>query len=747
MTRDLPFRELVGILRRRIWLILTVVAVGTTLVAAVWLLIPPRYTAKSVIIVEPQPASPIGRQAEVVAAPPDIPVILTNVAALTTYDHLVRVLDSLSTDPEFEAATKTRTEPTVKIDELWRSITGWPLPSWLKATGEQSTMTVRELQHQLKVYQESGSHAIAVEFTSSSPQEAALVANRVTQLYLQSQVDEKRRSTDSALAWLKQRIPELKIEVERQTAAAQDYQTTHGLAGTDQVAEVNQEVADLNRQRLTADLDTAARQARLANARELRRRGADTDTLARSLDSPALTELHRQEIALLQSHADLAGAISGMHPKMQQQNFQLQEVRREINQEVDRTLASLENETQVAASQEHLIQQRLVNLQNPSASVHLRDMERQAASTRQLYESLLQRREELLEQRQFLSPDVRILSFAAAPERPSSPSPILLGLPTLVFFVICGCLLAVIVEKLDTTLRSERDVNEALNVPCIGLVPQLRRLGRTRPHHSLVNKPFAPYSEAIRSVVAALQLAAPTRAPQVILISSSVPGEGKTTLAVSFAAYAALLGKRVILVDLDFRHPSILRELGGKVRRGVLDLLLNGVPSAEVIQRVPGLGLDYLSVRDSHRIDPLRLFAGEQLSRLLRQLRNDYDCVVIDSAPLLAMTEARLLASMVDKVLFVVKWGSTRRNIAQNALDLLRNQDLLDDDGSRIAGVVMTQVDLKKHARYRYGDRSEVLVKYGRYYAQATEPSMGRRGVIRGAPTRYVRYEAGDGEA
>jgi len=197
-----------------------------------------------------------------------------------------------------------------------------------------------------------------------------------------------------------------------------------------------------------------------------------------------------------------------------------------------------------------------------------------------------------------------------------------------------------------------------------------------------------------------------------------VPREGKTTLAVSFAVYAARLRPRVILVDFDFRHPAIPRELSREIERRpnacVFDLIRRGQPVEEAIQRIPAVSLDYLPVFGSPA-DPLRLFASQEIRSLLRSLRENYDCVVIDSPPLLAVTEARLLASMADKILFVVQWGNTSRELAQSAMNFLRNPGLLENDCSIRASAVVSQVNLKKHTLYRYGDRGECYVKYRKF--------------------------------
>jgi polysaccharide biosynthesis transport protein len=352
--------------------------------------------------------------------------------------------------------------------------------------------------------------------------------------------------------------------------------------------------------------------------------------------------------------------------------------------------------------------------------VQLRDFERAAISIRQVYENLLQRREQLTEHQEMMAPDVRILSLAAPPDHPTSPNPLLFIPPALIVFLIGGGLFAVTRDRLDQGLRSSQAVNETLAIPCVGLVPRIRPKERMRPHQHLLARPFSAYAEAVRSVLAGLSLVAQGGMPHVVLVTSSVPREGKTTLAASLSVHASLLGHRTILVNVDWRSPGIWREIGAKAGSGASRPCSRNDLSLTAVESVPGLGIDFLPLNSSPA-NPLLPFARGDLPRLLNRLRLNYDCIVIDSPPLLAVTEARLLAAMADKILFVVKWGSTRSDVAQNALRLLHDVCLFGGKNYHdIVSGIVTQVDLNKHAKYRYGDIGESFVRYPEYYTKPT---------------------------
>ena len=722
MPTGLSFRRLTSILLRHRWLIMVTAAVLTTLICCAVLLVSFQYTAKAELEIEVQQSGLIGGQAGVFGQPADESSVQTEMTALTSQDHERHVLENLSQDPKFRnEESRAASNAAAKGHTWWSDLTARLRRNWLHITGASGKLTLLQLEHHLNVYQERGSHAIAIAYTSTNPNEAALVANRFAQLYVERRGNQKRAATDRALAWLGERLPDVKNKMEHLELAAQTYRRSHDLEDANRTSVTDQQLTDLHKQVAAAEADLAAQRARLQSISKRRLGGGGLDDVIDQLGSPLLIALRRQEMTLLQAEAaEKTVSFSNTQPKLMQIRSELREVRRQIGVEVDRAVAHLMNEAVVAAATVQSAQQRLGTLKNASSDVPLRNLERDAAASRQLYETLLQRREELYQQRQSLSPGVHILSLAWPPAKPNSPSPLLFIPPALIASMIIGSLLAVAKDRLDRTLRSEHDIVTELGVPCLGLIPKLRRLGGKRPHDLLRGSPFDPYTEAIRSLVATLQQnPSPntgSSTARTILITSSVPEEGKTTLAVSVATYAALVGKRTVLVDFDFRHPEILRELGGTADKNPLDFTQPRSLSTDLIRYSPKLRFDYLPISRCP-VDPLMPFASGHMSRLLFQLRETYDCVIIDSAPLLAITETRVLAQMVDKIVLVVKWGSTRRDIVRNALGLLRRPGLLDDGQQAAINAVISQVDLKKHAGYGYGDSTEILTRYSKYYA------------------------------
>ena len=388
--------------------------------------------------------------------------------------------------------------------------------------------------------------------------------------------------------------------------------------------------------------------------------------------------------------------------------------------ELERLVANIKKAKQEAAITENLIQNRLANIGGDEAArrqsdVPLDQLQRRAAVNAQKLIALLRRQTEVRNQHERTGANLRILSIASPPSNPSSKSPILFILPAMVLLLGGASLLAIILEGFDRSFRSERDVSSRLDVPCIGLIPKLTRFRLAKPHEYLLNRPFSPYAEAIRSIIASLRLTIPDRAPKVVLLSSSVPGEGKTTLAISLAVYAAHLQRRVLLIDLNFRRPAILRELQQAPHSDLVDLAFEDLAYDDVVRHDAKLGIDYLTVSSSP-VDPMSLFANGDLPRILRRLGEQYDLIVMDGQSALCAAESPLLASLADRILFLVKWGSTRDDVAENALNELRNfGDPSENIADRIATII-TQVNLKRHARYRFGDAAELFVRNRRLF-------------------------------
>lgn len=736
--------QFAAILRRRIRMIILIGIIGTAFATVAAWQLTPRYTAKAEIVIGSDRSQPVGAPGMPSDPSADEAAILTEVTSLTSHDLLLRVLQSLRDDPAF-GALMAPPQSSRSADADAANGSGWLVKLWHTSIGATRQQTLRlsnevqrllrrrttvaggspidaygltesDLLRNLKIFQERGSRVVAVSYTSTNPRAAAMIANRVVTVYLAAQMEQLRAASDRTLAGLDQKVTELKKDVGKLDASVVDYQRAHELADASRRGVVDEKLGDLNKQLSEAQSDLAARKARRQNLLALQQGTPDWSALLLGLDAQGLVNLHGQLMALLDSRADTIVPPRGRIHMPPAESAALDPMVMKLRKELDQAIAKLNNDEAVAAARVDSIRKGLAAVQTASDDPRLAELIATASSARHRYERILQRREDALEQRDELSPTAHLLSLAPVPDRPSSANPILFIPPATIAFLILGSFIAIVSDSFDRAFRTESDIVSALGIGCSAMVPRLRGLGRKRPHEYLLEMPYTSYAESIRSIMAGLYPVVSQRQPaKAILITSSIPGEGKTTVALSLATYAARSGLRVLLLDFDFRKGSASRELGGTTEKGDLMVLTNRHANLDIVQDVAGLNFDYLPLRCGMSADALPIIASGAMATLLQRLRLSYDYVIIDSAPILAVAETQLLANMVDRILFVVRWGETRRNEAQNALRLIRAA-VPEGTFEAIARAVVTQVDVKRHARGRYGDRGDVMAKYASYY-------------------------------
>jgi succinoglycan biosynthesis transport protein ExoP len=276
--------------------------------------------------------------------------------------------------------------------------------------------------------------------------------------------------------------------------------------------------------------------------------------------------------------------------------------------------------------------------------------------------------------------------------------------------VILGVLLAFLRERLDSVFHTGRQLHQVLGVPSFGLVPAIRlSKRRPRPHLYLLEKPLSAYADAIRSVQKSVELCRTDRRSPVVLVTSTLPREGKTTLTLSLAASVARSGRKVIVVDVDLRNPSIAREIGQPCGPGLVEFLMGEASADQVIHTaVFHTNLHFIPVK-SLTPTPVDLLESRQMATLLAGLRARYDHVLLDGPPAL-VTDTRAAALLADTILYAVQWNKTKAEIASHGMEALAGSHV------SVTGLVLTQVDVALHAKYGYGDLPSYYKKYRKYY-------------------------------
>jgi capsular exopolysaccharide synthesis family protein len=343
--------------------------------------------------------------------------------------------------------------------------------------------------------------------------------------------------------------------------------------------------------------------------------------------------------------------------------------------------------------------------------VELRDLDREAQANRTLYENFLQRFKETQGQDTFPQPDAAVISAAAVPLDPTSPQKVVITLLAAMTGLALGTLLALVCENRDVGVRSMEQVKALLGMHPLGLIPALPGVSkdRVRTGGEIRERPMSAYAEAIRTVYANFMLSDIDTTPKIVLVTSALPREGKSSTAAALAHAVAGQGARAVLVDCDLRHPTVHRMLHRRGANGLVDYLLGRAEPMDVIHRVTGTEIDVIPAGNVPETPP-NLLGSRRFKAILQGLAEKYDMVILDSAPVLAVADTRVVSSFADKTIMVVRWATTSRKVAGSALEQLQAA------GAQLAGVVLTQVDVKAHAKDGFADSGLYVGQLKHYY-------------------------------
>ncbi|HEY2068840.1 MAG TPA: exopolysaccharide transport family protein [Rhizomicrobium sp.] len=641
--------DLARVARARSKTILVTTLCVVLLAVCVAMLLPTRYSASSMVMLDPRKNNIADASAVVSELPVDPASVQDQIQILTSRDLAGRVIDKLglANDPEFNPSLKPGMFAFLQTDQSAAKLRSAEIDTFLK---------------HLTVEGVGLSSAISISYSSADPEKAARLANATADTYIATEVDATLNATRTTTDWLTQRIRQLSHQVQAAEANVQAYKAEHNLNETaDGSSLVDQQLTAINGQVVQARSDLAEKQASLSHINSLMTTGHAGD-VSEVVSSPLIVQLREQQAEAIRQVSDLATKYGPKHPKLIAAQNQERDLEAKIDQEVNRIAGSVANDVSVSRAHLGSLQSSLRQTETEStdqnmARVRLKALEANASSTRTMYEAFVVRLRET--QSPIGIPDARIISHASAPSSPASPPRLLIMAASVPAGFLLGLLLALLAERLGWAVPVRRERVRTSRIPVLGEVPGAATVYAA---DQILDRPGAPFSQSI--AVLARQI---INGPKVVMVAAAEPGENASAITAALARAAAGMGCRVIVVDGNLRAPRAAGNLGLRLApAGLMEVLGGKAPLSSALQRDARSQAFVLSPAWQTR-DPAAVLGSRQMANLMGHLRRSCDLVLIDAPPVLAAGELPILAHLSDAIALVAT-GPGSADAAADAL-------------------------------------------------------------------------------
>jgi succinoglycan biosynthesis transport protein ExoP len=562
---------------------------------------------------------------------------------------------------------------------------------------------------------------IDISFTHTDPEVAAKVVNAIAETYVYNNLEKKGQTNTTTGEFLQKRIAELQQQIRTDEEKLVNYAKNNQIISLDANQNtVVERLAGLNKQLLEAENERILAESQYNAAKEPGKASALAEVDAKQInDTEAkLADLRQKKAQLLVDATEEAPEVKEINQQIAELDQTVKDMR---NRKSNTLLTNLETQYRQTLAREQELRksfekQRGETLTQNEAAINYRIIQQEIETNKTLLDNLLQRSKENDVIMASKPNNVSIVDYAIAPDGPIGPNRLRTILIALFLALGLGVGLALLLEYLDDTVHSTDEVERLLHLPALAVIPSAVSHGKRRllagpgslqkrngnPAENLellMNVDGrSPLAESYRHLRTSVLLSTAGRSPRSLLVTSSLPGEGKTTTAVNTAVSLAQTGATVVLIDADMRRPRLRSIFGLSERAGLSSILSSELSEAEVMALVSKEAVTGLHVLTAGPIppNPAELLGSEQMRRLLIILQSKFNHVVVDSPPVSSFTDGVLISSMVDGVLLVVHGGKSSRHVVR------RSRQLLQDVGAKIFGVVLNNVNLQSHDYYYY---------------------------------------------
>jgi polysaccharide biosynthesis transport protein len=742
-----------GLVRRQYPLIIFT-TVFSLIAGALYLVVtPPTYTAHVQLLLG-NPNTPLVQQPSLglgTESPIDPALIDTQLQVLRSRAIISSVIQQLKLEDDSELR-----RPGPPLLKRMRVLLGEASDS--APTDENQNQPSEEMieafQERLLATRVNVSNVIDISFSWSNAVRAAEIANAIANAYITDQLNAKFEANKTALLWLQQRLEALGKQADDAERAVNAYKSQNNLVtSTDGKPIDEQQIAELNSRLAAARALAAEASVRLNRYESILKENPEISESIGTLDaggsdvlaSPIITALRQQYLEAQRRENEYAAKFGKDHLAVINLRNRMRDIRSSIFEEV-RRLTETARSDQVNATQrkdeveKQLAQAVALSRSTNAAEVTLRELLTKAKGYRNLYETFLQRYMGSTQQQTFPISEARVIYAASPPLKKSKPKTLIVFALSLFGGIGFGSGLAFLRDLVDRVFRTPTQLEDTLGLPCFSVVPQLqpnklenyqssvpiqggqeqglKTLARaSSPHWAVVNMPLSRFAESIRSIKLGIDLSRDHASNKVIGITSTLPHEGKSTIAACLGQLIGQGGKRAIIVDCDLRNPSLSKALAPNAKIGLLEVLFGTQPLEQALWTDTKTNLVFLPmVKNRTLLHSSEMLTTEPMRILVERLRSMYDYVIVDLPPLTPIVDARASSTLVDCFVYVVEWGRTKIDVVKHALHTAPNVY------ENVIGTVLNKTDIKGMASYD-GSRSDYYSEshYGHYGLSDTE--------------------------